>query len=157
MRGAVRFAATLALAAALPAQAATCWDARTIGAARINELGTMMMTASLRCRIAGVDFRDSLDRASRTFRQEFDAAHDRLQRHFAGSGADGGMAYGRFLTRIANLYGAGRADRGTCRALAAVNEELARPGVERDLLMLVALEMVRDPRIDGPTCAAGRR
>jgi len=145
--------AGLALIIAGTAHASACWDARTVGAARISELETMLLLSSLRCRIIGFDFHESYDHFADTYKDVFDAAQFTLKTHFDADGSDGGRReYDRYLTGVANFYGTGRTDADTCHAFEAINTELGSAAANSDMIPMIAMEMVRDPHFDGPRC-----
>lgn len=145
--------AGLALIFAGTAHASACWDAQTVGAARISEFETMLMVSSLRCRAGGFDFHESYERFADTYKAAFGAAQLRLKAHFDAGGSDGGrLAYDRYLIGVANFYGTGKTDADTCHAFEAINRELGDAAANPDLLPMIAMEMVRDPQIGGTRC-----
>ena len=144
--------AGLALIFAGPLHASACWDAPTVGAARISEFETMLMVSSLRCRAIGFDFHESYERFAETYKDAFGAAQLTLKAHFDAGGSDGGREYDRYLIGVANFYGIGRTDAATCQAFEAVNKELGDGAANPDLLPMIDMEMVRDPLIGGARC-----
>lgn len=99
----------IALAAPLHAQAATCWSEKAVAAAKVRDLETMLMVSALRCRLKGQDFLPQYNAFVRGSRPALVDVNDRLRRHFTGAvGASGALnAYDRYVTAIANSYGAG--------------------------------------------------
>lgn len=147
--------AALALVATGTAHASACWDAPSIGAARISELETMLMVTSLRCRAKGFDFHESYERFADTYKDAFGAAQTALRTHFGASGSEEGRrAYDSYLIGVANFYGIGKTDADTCHAFEAVNKELGGVAAKPGLIPLMAMEMVRDPQIAGTRCPA---
>lgn len=144
--------AGLALALAGTAQASPCWDTGTVNAGRLIELETMFLVSSLRCRAIGVDFRDSNESFAEAYKHTFGTAQHTVMAHFDKAGADSRGNYQRYLTGLANFYGAGRTDAETCGGFEAINRELATAAANPDLLGMIATAMVRDPQIDGVIC-----
>lgn len=144
--------AGLALALAGTAHASPCWEAGTVSAARLIELETMFLVTSLRCRAIGFDFRNSNERFSEAHQGTFGRAQHTVKAHFDRGGADARNSYQRYLTGLANFYGAGRTDAHTCHGFEAINRELAGAVANPDLLNMIAAEMVRNPQIGGPIC-----
>ncbi len=150
---------TLALAALLhapAAAAAACWQAAEIGAARINELETLLMTTSLRCRTVGIDFRDEHDRMVTSYNPMFAAAQDRLKVHYGAKTAAGRLEFQSYITTIANRYGTGQVNAATCQRFQIIHRELSHGPADADLLATIAMAMVRDPWLDGPRCPAAQ-
>ena len=58
MKAAALAAAGMMACAPLPAQAAGCWAASDVAAAKVRDLQTMLMVATLRCRAGGIDVSD---------------------------------------------------------------------------------------------------
>lgn len=145
--------AGIALMATGSAHGSDCWDAPSVGAARISELETMLMVVSLRCRAKGFDFHDSYERFAENYKAAFSAAQVTLKTHFGASGSEAGhRAYDSYLIGIANFYGTGKTDADTCHAFKVMNEELGGAAANPDLLPVIALEMVPDPRVAGAKC-----
>lgn len=144
--------AGLALALAGTAQASPCWDNGTVSAGRLIELETMFLVSSLRCKAIGVDFRDSNESFAEAYKHTFGTAQHTVMAHFDRAGADGRGDYQRYLTGLANFYGAGKTDAETCHGFEALNRELGNAAANPDVLGMIAAEMVRDPQIDGLIC-----
>jgi hypothetical protein len=96
-------AVLVSLIATTPAQAA-CWSADQISAAKVREFETVLMVSALRCRGGGV--LASYNTFVRGSRPALTEANDQLRAHFDadGSGLNG---YDRYVTSLANRYGAG--------------------------------------------------
>lgn len=154
-----------ALASAGTAQAAGCWDAPHIGAARVAEFQTLMMVATLRCKSIGVDLHDRYEHFLEVHRATLRGAQDNLRLHFAEGAPRGapvaasGGAFDHFLTGVANFYGMGSTNAGVCERVGLLLTELGKVESTADLLAGVMMEMVRDPHLDAARCpavAAGR-
>lgn len=154
MRPSVAALALAGLLLAPSAQAAACWQAAEIGAARINELETLLMTTSLRCRSIGIDFRDEHDRMVASYNPMFAAAQDRLKVHYGAKTAAGRQDFQRYITTIANRYGTGQVNAATCQRFQIIHRELVNGPANHDLLATIAMAMVRDPWLDAPRCPA---
>jgi hypothetical protein len=103
------FKSTLAAAvlAALPvtsAQAA-CWGEHAINAAKIRDMETMLMVSALRCRSSDPTILPAYNAFIRSSRVALTQVNDTLRRQFADQGGLNG--YDRYVTSIANRYGAG--------------------------------------------------
>ncbi len=84
----------------------------------------------------------------------FAAAQDRLKLHFGGSQPAGRQDSQRYITTIANRYGTGQANPGTCQRFQIIHRKLVKGPANQDLLATIAMAMVRDPFLDGPRCPA---
>lgn len=151
------FAALSALSLASHASAAVpCWDAPTIGAARISEFETLMMVSVLRCKSAGIDMRPDLDRFQTVQRGILEKAHEALRtRYGVARLKQGNNDYDRFITMVANAYGMGQTAAGVCQQVGALLTELAKAETGADMLANAVIEMVRDPHLDAERCVPG--
>lgn len=145
----------VSLACAQPARAAeTCWNNMETAAAKVRDLQSRLMVATLRCRAGGIDIlstyndfvrinRATLQGANEVLRAQFDSAH--------GPGA-GEREYDIFATALANAYGAGETNAVRCAEVAAV----ALQGVSAagDIALLVSLDegLGAAPRLPGGEC-----
>ncbi|MBC2669153.1 hypothetical protein ACFOON_09280 [Novosphingobium piscinae] len=154
-RPAIRLAAALALLGlAGPALASPCWAPATMGAARISELNTLLMASNLRCKRVGVNFADSYEKVLVAHGAAFRAAEARLRAHFGVDHSDSADDYDSYVVSIANHYGGGRADPGTCAQLGTIAAALAAAPGNADLLATIAIQMIRDPHT-GQRCSLG--
>lgn len=97
-------ALVLAAVSVTSAQAA-CWDDAAVSAAKVRDLETMLMVSALRCRAEDNAMLKAYNRFVTQSRPALTAVNQTLRDHFAGSG--GLNAYDRYVTSIANRYGAG--------------------------------------------------
>ncbi|MCW1381204.1 hypothetical protein OLX02_00060 [Novosphingobium sp. KCTC 2891] len=148
-QGAVLAAALASLVAGQAAQAANCAGPEIAEAARVVEFEAMMMAVSLRCARAGVDMRPTFDRMVGTHAARFGAADTAMHRYFAPAGP---RAFDRYATGIANKYGGGATDGGTCRVFNGLAGELASPASDGRVLGAVVRAMIRMP--EGLDCPA---
>jgi hypothetical protein len=150
--GTMLAAATAALLATSPASAA-CWTDSEVSAARVRDMETMLMVSALRCRASGYDVLASYNQFVRESRPALTQVNDRLRGHFAAAvGQTQALnAYDRYVTGIANRYGAGAEGLG-CRDMgsiisAARGEEGSLAGLER-----VARDAGVAPELNGGIC-----
>ncbi len=144
-------AVAAAVLAALPvasAQAA-CWSPAAEDAARIRDMETMLMVSALRCRLTGEDFLKSYNGFVKTSRPALVRVNDTLRQHFAGEG--GLNAYDRYVTSIANRYGAGTSDM-TCGDMSAFLDAARAEKGSYDGLSRLALAARVKPVLAGGRC-----
>lgn len=100
--------------AALVAAPATagCWQDGEVAGARVRQLQTMLMVATLKCRAAGIDISADYNAFVRARMAAIDTANGAIKRHFAAVG--GQVAYDRFATVLANGYSHGATSAETC-------------------------------------------
>lgn len=118
-------AAAMTLCAALPANAAMgCWNDTHVAAAKVRDLQSRLMVASLRCSAMGVDVTPAYNRFVVANRAAIQNANGVILAQFrAGHGAQAQLHYDRFTTALANAYGGDATDRRVCADTAAVAEE----------------------------------
>jgi hypothetical protein len=119
-RAALAAAAIATCLVATAAPAATCWSQADVSAAKVRELQTRLMVATLRCRATGVNILASYNNFVGTAKPAIVAANDRLKAHFGAAGPVAGQRdYDRYTTTLANAYGA--ADTGPESCAEAAN------------------------------------
>ena len=133
------------LAFAQPAQAA-CWDQPQLAAARMRDLQTMLMAATLRCHAAGIDIADHYNAFVTARRGELDQANGRIRAHFVETG--GQDAYDRFATALANAYGAAATTQSACDEAAQTADDAT--------LSTIAFHELAEQRSDPPQALGGR-
>lgn len=111
----------IALSLASQSLAAGCWSADELDAAKMRTLDEMLMVSSLRCRLVGVDFQSIYGDFTTHHRQKLIAAGLLLQRRMTNA-----ETYDRYVTSIANRYGAGVPGM-TCSDVAALTRDAADP------------------------------
>jgi hypothetical protein len=134
-------AAALMLCAAMPAQAAMgCWNTTQVAAAKVRDLQSRLMVATLRCQAMGADVTEPYNRFVRANRETIQGANAVLLAQFrSGYGSNQGQTqYDRFATALANIYGADATDHAVCADTAALAEEAA--AAAGDIAQLVAIE-----------------
>lgn len=106
----IGFALVLASASAsTSAHAVNCWSDSAAAAAKVRDLETMLMVSALRCRLKGQDFLPQYNEFVRSSRPALVDVNERLRQHFARAEGPAAAlnAYDRYVTAIANSYGAG--------------------------------------------------
>lgn len=112
----------------------TCWDADEAAAASVRDMQTMLIVAALRCQMSGQDITAEYNGFLRDNRVALQTANSTIKRHFLRTAGvvNGQGAYDGFTTALANAYGAGGADGGSCAdmALAAQDARLMAGSLE---------------------------
>ena len=149
----IAIAALSAITFNTSAQAA-CWSAPEVSAAAVRDLETMLMVSALRCRLSGSNFIADYNQLINQSRPALTAANDQLRAHIVTvAGARGGLdAYDRYVTAIANRYGAG-AEGLSCGDMASI---LSAANAERgsaEGLARLARDAGVEPVIEGGRCA----
>jgi hypothetical protein len=143
-----------ALAFAQPAEAAMgCWNPDQAAAAKVRDLQSRLMVATLRCRAMGIDLLPVYNDFVRANRDTLQQANGLLRAQFAlGYGPDGEEAYDHFATALANAYGGDATTQATCDDTAAAASEAA--GVAGDVTGLLAVEsrLGPAPELPGGEC-----
>lgn len=150
-----RLIAATALAAILiasPARAA-CWSDSEVSAAKVRDLETMLMVSALRCRATGSDFLADYNAFVRGSRAALTRVNDALRAHFVAEvGAREALnAYDRYVTTVANRYGAGAAGLG-CSDLAAITQAARAEGDNYAGLSRLADAAAVEPSLPGRVC-----
>lgn len=117
----IKTAVAGAVLLALPintAQAA-CWGQNAVDAAKVRDMETMLMVAALRCRTTFKGMLPAYNDFIRTSRTALTSVNDTLRAQFADQGGLNG--YDRYVTSIANRYGAGAEDL-TCADMSSILE-----------------------------------
>ncbi len=148
-------AAAIALAAigtSIPAQAA-CWSEEAVSAAKVRDLETMLMVGALRCRLSGENFLGDYNHLIQQSRTALTAMNDTLRAHFVeAAGPRGGLdAYDRYVTAIANRYGAG-AEGLTCADMASILSAANAEGGSAAGLARLANDAGVEPVLAGGRC-----
>jgi hypothetical protein len=150
-KGSKGFAAFAALVGMLSSSAANaaCWSPQAAEAAEVRDLETMLMVASLRCRLSGRDFLSDYNKFVRSSRPALTEANDRLRAHYAGSG--GLNAYDRYVTSLANRHGGGSAGLD-CRDMEDLLDEARDAGESVSQLAKLARSVEGGPTLPGGRC-----
>lgn len=139
---------SVGMLSAAPAQAA-CWGEAAVEAAKVRDLETMLMVSSLRCHAASPALLDEYNGFVRASRAALTEVNQTLRKQFADAG--GLNAYDKFVTAIANRYGAG-ADGLNCNDMASIVAAAQAEGGSLAGLARLATDAGVEPRLSGPKC-----
>jgi hypothetical protein len=125
---------------ATPAQATMqCWNPTQVAAAKVRDLQSRLMVATLRCQAMGVEVSAAYNRFLAANRRTIQSANAVLLAQFqAGFGRQGLVHYDRFATSLANIYGDDATSPSVCGDTAVLAEEAA--AANGDIDTLVAIE-----------------
>ena len=117
-----------------------CWNPTQVAAAKVRDLQSRLMVATLRCQAMGVDVSGAYNRFVGANRATIQGANGVLMAQFrSGYGSSQGETqYDRFATALANIYGDDATDHGVCADTGALAEEAA--AANGDIGQLVAIE-----------------
>lgn len=143
-------AAVVMVATPLTSAQAACWDANSVNAAKVRDMETMLMVASLRCRLKGdPQMLVSYNEFIRSSRPALTQVNDTLRAHFANEG--GLNAYDRYVTSIANRYGGG-AEGLTCEDMSSILAAARAEGGSLAGLTRLATAAKVEPVLNGGRC-----
>lgn len=125
------------------ASAATCWNPVEEAAAKVRNLQTRLMVATLHCQLVGADITPAYNSFVRVNRSTLQGASSVLRTRL------GERAYDSFVTWIANVSAGSMADAAQCAVAAEVAG--AGEGAGGDVQKLVALEA----RLNAPIALPG--
>ncbi len=125
---------------------AQCSSEDVLAAAKMRNLDTLLMVSTLRCRTGGRDILPEYAQFLDQNRSALLSASATLQKHY-GSAA----AYDRFVTRVANHYGAGVSGL-TCSALAAIASVARSARGDTTKLVAIAEHAGVAALLDGDVC-----
>jgi hypothetical protein len=137
-----------------PAQAAMgCWDRNNAAAAKIRDLQSRLMVATLRCQAIGIDVLGAYNAFVSTNRSTIQAANGAIKAQFAaGYGAAAERQYDSFTTALANAYGGDQTNAEVCRDTAAVAEQAVAAGGDIGRLLEIAERVGVEPKLPGGEC-----
>ncbi|WP_106511224.1 hypothetical protein [Allosphingosinicella deserti] len=144
----------VAIAMAQPALAdAGCWNSEQAAAARVRDLQSRLMVATLRCKAFGIDVLAPYNSFVTVNRETLQAANGVLKAQFAaGFGSEGESAYDRFTTSLANQYGADATTDQICAETADAALEAAEAGGDVTRLLAIAERLGAAPELPGGAC-----
>jgi hypothetical protein len=154
LKGAAGLAAAALLCAA-PADAAGCWRPEGAVAAKVRDLQSRLMVATLRCRAIGADIEGAYGNFVRSNREAIQSANRVLKAQFATGDKIGERAYDSFATALANQYGGDPTTDDLCRGFAAAAEDAAAAGGDVARLLAVAERLGPPPPLPGGECPVG--
>ena len=139
MRNGVFAIAAAALASAAPIQARpNCWSEADLDAAKVRDLQSRLMVATLRCQGAGFDITAAYNRFVIANRPALQGVNGVLMTQFrSGFGDEAQVQYDRYATALANAYGGDATDRDICANSERLADEAAAAG--GNVARLVAL------------------
>jgi hypothetical protein len=139
-KGGLLAAASILLCVSMPANAVMgCWNPTQVAAAKVRDLQSRLMVATLRCQAMGADVTTAYNGFVRANRETIQGANAVLLAQFrSGFGSQGDTQYDRFATALANVYGADSTDAAVCAETASLADEAAAAG--GDIGRLVAIE-----------------
>jgi hypothetical protein len=145
-----------ALLCAQPASAAmSCWDEQEAAAAKIRDLQSRLMVATLRCRAMGIDVLTAYNDFVRINRTTLQQANGVIKAQFdQGYGQDGLRFYDSFTTALANEYGGDATSGEICEQTAAIAAEAVLAEGDVGLLVDLADRTGRSPELPGGVCPA---
>jgi len=137
-----------------PAQAAmSCWGQQQAAAAKIRDLQSRLMVATMRCQAMGVDVLTAYNDFVRVNRSTIQAANGVIKAQFeTGYGGEGEDFYDRFTTALANEYGADPTTDAICGETAAAAEEATLAEGDVGRLLDLAERMGPPPDLPGGEC-----
>ena len=131
---------------------AGCTDSEA-AAAKLRDLQSRLMVATMRCRAMGVDVLGPYNDFVRINRDTIQAANGLIKAQFvAGHGQDGMDLYDRFTTALANEYGDDPTDGAVCEETAMVAVEAASAQGDVTTLLALADRMGPTPVLPGGQC-----
>jgi hypothetical protein len=143
-----------ALVCAQPASAAmSCWGEHETAAAKIRDLQSRLMVATLRCRAIGIDVLTAYNDFVRINRSTLQQANGVIKAQFdRGYGREGQRFYDSFTTAMANQYGADATSGQVCEDTAAIAADAV--AAEGDVARLVELadRTGGSPELPGGVC-----
>ena len=153
LKGALGLAAA-SLLFVQPARAdMACWGQKQAAAAKLRDLQSRLMVATMRCQAMGVDVLAAYNGFVRTNRTTIQDANGVIKAQFvAGYGSDGMNQYDRFTTALANGYGGDQTDFGVCVETAQVAEEATAAQGDVSLLLALADRTGPPPSLPGGEC-----
>lgn len=131
---------------------AACWSPAAADAAKVREFETMLMVSALRCRNTGVNFLPDYNRFVKNSRASLTQVNNTLRSHFGGAKA-GLNRYDRYVTSIANKYGAGN-DGMDCRDMREATRDAIDAKGSTVKLAALADRTGAQPELPGGVCRA---
>lgn len=117
-----------------------CWNQTQVAAAKVRDLQSRLMVATLRCSAMGVNVAAAYNRFLAANRETIRGANAVLMSQFesAYGGRQAQAQYDRFATALANIYGDDATSRSVCAETAVLADEAA--SADGDIELLVAIE-----------------
>ena len=138
-RAALVAAALMICVPATASAQAGCWNQTQVAAAKVRDLQSRLMVATLRCSAMGVNVAPAYNRFLAANRDTIRGANSVLMNQFqAAYGRQAQLHYDRFATALANIYGDDATSRSVCAETVVLAEEA--PTADGDIDALVAIE-----------------
>jgi len=153
-RVAAAVAVTFSLVCASSQAVAACWSPAHVEAAQVRDFETMLMVATLRCQIKGVDLSGQYNQFIRDKRAVLTSINDELRGKFIAEGLKGKAAldaYDRFVTSLANGYGSGIGAL-SCEEFGTLMGAANGTASSRPALLDLAIRAGSDPVQDSNRC-----
>jgi hypothetical protein len=146
--------AALLLCVSTPAQAVMgCWNETQVAAAKVRDLQSRLMVATLRCQAFGADVTSAYNRFIAANRSTIQSANGVIMAQFrAGVGAQAQVHYDRFATALANIYGDDATNGDVCAETALVADEAAATRGDIRQLLTIAERFGGAPELPGGQC-----
>ena len=139
-RGRAAFVAG-AMMICMPATASAqtgCWNQTQVAAAKVRDLQSRLMVATLRCSAMGVNVAPAYNRFLAANRETIRGANAVLMSQFQASyGHQAQVQYDRFATALANVYGDDATSRSVCADTVVLADEAATAGGDIDALVAI--------------------
>lgn len=146
--------AALMICVSTPAQAVLgCWNQTQVAAAKVRDLQSRLMVATLRCSAMGVNVAAAYNRFLAANRTTIQDANGVLLAQFrTGYGGHAQDQYDRFATSLANLYGDDATDRAICADTEQLADEAATAGGNIDRLVAIEDRLGFETPLEGGQC-----
>jgi hypothetical protein len=117
---------------------AGCWNPTQVAAAKVRDLQSRLMVATLRCSAMGVNVAEAYNRFLAANRETIRGANAVLMDQFASAyGRQAQVHYDRFATALANVYGDDATSHSVCAETAVLAGEAAEAGGNIDALVAI--------------------
>jgi hypothetical protein len=117
---------------------AGCWNQTQVAAAKVRDLQSRLMVATLRCSAMGVNVSAAYNRFLAANRETIRGANAVLMSQFqAAYGRQGQTRYDSFTTALANIYGDDATSGSVCADTEVLAEEAATAGGDIDALVAI--------------------
>jgi hypothetical protein len=131
---------------------AACWTQNEVAAAKVRDFDTMLMVSGLRCRFQSATLLQTYNAMVVRHRAALTQANMLLQSHFSPA-AGGANELDRYITRVANRYGAGAEDL-SCDSLQSIAEAALQETSTLPALVALADRAAVTPELPGGVCEA---
>ena len=146
--------AAMMICVATPAQAAMgCWNQTQVAAAKVRDLQSRLMVATLRCSAMGVNVSAAYNRFLAANRATIQGANGVLMAQFrTGYGGQAQTHYDRFATSLANIYGDDATDPTVCAETELLADEAAAANGDIDALVAIEDRLGFASPLEGGQC-----